>query len=89
MAEIEVSEAGEGFQVVVREGASATRHSVRASAAELQRLAPGRPAKQVIEAAFRFLLDREGKESILARFGVSDISRYFPEFDRVIAEYLP
>jgi hypothetical protein len=89
MAEIEVTEAGDVFQVVVREGSSQTRHSVSASAAERQRLAPGRPPKQIIEAAFRFLLDREPKESILARFALSDIARYFPEFERGIADYLP
>jgi hypothetical protein len=33
----------------------------------------------MIEAAFRFLLAREPKESILARFDVSVISRYFPQ----------
>jgi hypothetical protein len=88
MADIEVTEASGGFQVVVSEGASQTRHIVRASAAECERLAPGRPTVQLIEAAFRFLLERETKESILARFDLSDIARYFPEFEREISDYL-
>ena len=39
-------------------------------------------------AAFRFLLDREPKESILRRFDVAVISRYFPEFERELPRYL-
>jgi Holliday junction resolvase-like predicted endonuclease len=40
------------------------------------------------EAAFWFLLDREPKESILRRFDVTAISRYFPEFEREMPRYL-
>jgi hypothetical protein len=42
-----------------------------------------------IEAAFRFLLDREPKEAILARFDVTLISHYFPEFETRLPDYLP
>ena len=41
-----------------------------------------------LEAAFRFLLDREPKESILSRFDVTVISRYFPEFEQELPRYL-
>jgi hypothetical protein len=41
-----------------------------------------------VEAAFRFLLDREPNESILSRFDVTVISRYFPEFERELPRYL-
>jgi hypothetical protein len=51
---------------------------------EWQRCAPAR----CLEAAFRFLLDREPKESILRRFDVTAISRYFPEFEREMPHYL-
>jgi hypothetical protein len=34
------------------------------------------------------LLDREPKESILGRFDVTVISRYFPEFERELPRYL-
>ena len=44
--------------------------------------------ERCLEAAFRFLLDREPKESILGRFDVTAISRYFPEFEREMARYL-
>ena len=88
-AKIEVTGNGDNFQVVVSEGGGQTRHQVHVAAAELQRLAPGAPPTRVIEAAFRFLLDREAKESILSRFGLNEISRYFPEFERDISAYLP
>ena len=38
--------------------------------------------------SFEFLLEREPKESILARFDLSVIARYFPEYDREIARRL-
>jgi hypothetical protein len=40
-----------------------------------------------IEAAFRFLLDREPKEAILPRFDVATISVYFPEFETQLQNY--
>jgi hypothetical protein len=44
--------------------------------------------ERCIEAAFRFLLDREPKESILRKFDVTQIARYFPEFGREMPRYL-
>jgi hypothetical protein len=41
-----------------------------------------------VRAAFAFLLDREPKESILRRFDVTVIARYFPEFEETIGSYL-
>ena len=41
-----------------------------------------------IKAAFQFLVDREPKESILQRFDLAVISRYFPEFERELPRYL-
>jgi hypothetical protein len=76
------------FEVVVREPGGTTTHHVTLAAADLARLSQGRPPKQVIEAAFRFLLDREPKEAILARFDISAISGYFPEFGRELPNYL-
>ena len=54
-----------------------------------ERLTAGKhTAECCLEAAFRFLLDREPKESILERFDVMVISRYFPEFEREMPRYL-
>ena len=76
------------FEVVVRDTQGETRHHVTLAAAHFSRLSPGLAPERCIEAAFRFLLDREPKESILGRFDVSVISRYFPEFERALPSYL-
>ena len=76
------------FQVTVREGRSETAHRVTLAPAQYRRLSGGRRPEQCIEAAFRFLLDREPKESILRQFDVSVIGRYFPEFEQELPDYL-
>jgi hypothetical protein len=78
------------FAVVVREGKDESRHLVTMTRATWQQLTSGKQApERCVEAAFRFLLDREPKESILARFDVTVIARYFPEFERELPRYLP
>jgi len=76
------------FDVEIGEGRGATRHRVTLGAADFARLAGGATPQRMVEAAFRFLLDRELKESILSRFDVSVIARYFPEFERELPRYL-
>jgi hypothetical protein len=76
------------FRVKVREPGGETRHQVSVSPALCQRIGDGRTPEQVVEAAFRFLLDREPKEAILSRFDISVISRYFPEFECELPHYL-
>ena len=73
------------FEVVVDDGRSRTRHRVTMAA---RLVAPGHTPEQCVEAAFRFLIDREPKESILRGFDVSVIARYFPEFDEEWPRYL-
>src|SRR5215468_5532100 len=76
------------FEVVVREGNGETRH-LTMSRETCERLTSGKHTpERCLEAAFQFLLDREPKESILRRFDVTAISRYFPEFEREIPRYL-
>jgi Holliday junction resolvase-like predicted endonuclease len=77
------------FEVVVREGNGETRHHVTMSREMCERLTAGKHTpERCLEAAFRFLLEREPKESILRRFDVMAISRYFPEFEREMPRYL-
>ena len=90
---IQVRRTGKGdpleFEVIVREGKGETRHDVTMSREICERLTAGKHTPEhCLEAAFRFLLDREQKESILARFDVTVISRYFPEFERELLRYL-
>ena len=91
MIEVERTAQGDlmGFAVTVREPNGQTSHQVSMSQQTWQRLSGGKyPPEQCIHAAFRFLLDREPKESILRRFDVTVISRYFPEFERELPGYL-
>lgn len=76
------------FDVAVTDGGSTTRHKVTLSAGDCERMGRGRAPHAVIEGAFRFLLDREAKESILSRFDVNVIGTYFPEFERELPQYL-
>jgi hypothetical protein len=76
------------FDVIVRDAVGETNHHVTLSPETLERLTAGNHApEECIEAAFRFLLDREPKESILRRFDVTVISRYFPQFERELPGY--
>jgi hypothetical protein len=73
----------------VREGKGETRHRVTMATETCERLVAGKHfPERVVEAAFRFLLDREAKESILSAFDVTVISRYFPEFEKELPRYL-
>jgi hypothetical protein len=89
MADIDVRlvEPGERsrWEVTVTEGGTSTRHEVTVSDVEVGRLGTGYDTEQeFVRACFEFLLAREPKEQILPRFDITDISRYFPEFEREI-----
>jgi hypothetical protein len=72
--------------VEVGEGDGRSRHTVRVEPSDLERLGrPGETPEQLVTRAFEFLLAREPASHILRSFAVTDISRYFPEFDREIA----
>ena len=72
--------------VTVDEGRGApTTHEVTVAAADLARLAPGAAVPDdLVRRSFAFLLEREPKESILARFDLPLIGRYFAEYERTI-----
>jgi hypothetical protein len=76
------------FEVILREGNSESRYAVTMTRRTHEDLAPNSSVEACIEAAFRFLLDREPKESILKRFDIAVIARYFPEFERALPQYL-
>ena len=86
MADIHVQPAGgNAFTVRVSEGDSETRHQVTVAPSDLERLGRGYASpEEFLRACFEFLLAREPKEAILARFDVPAISRYFPEFEEEI-----
>jgi hypothetical protein len=78
------------FHVTVRDDNSSTEHDVTVSASDYERLgAKYRTPELFVRACFEFLLEREPKESILPRFDVSTISKYFPEFETTIQGFDP
>lgn len=78
----------ETYRVEVREGGSRSTHTVIASGEDVRRYGGGVPAEELIEASFEFLLERESKESILGRFDLPVIERYFPEYPKEIRRRL-
>jgi len=93
MAEITVSvaERGDTYQcdVTVEEGLGKSQHSVTRERDDYERLTGGIASPEALVAeSFRFLLEREPKESILRSFDLTVISRYFPEYEREIKKRL-
>jgi hypothetical protein len=77
------------FDVVIRDAHGKSRHRVTIDPDEAQRWAKaGADPSRCVEAAVRFLLDREPKESILSAFDMGVIRRYFAEFDDAFPGYL-
>lgn len=74
---------GNSYRVTVTDSRSSSTHEVTVDT----RLAEVSD-EDLLTASFRFLLEREPKESILGRFELSVISRYFPEYESRIGDYL-
>ena len=81
---------GEGHRCAVRIGdAGATTHEVIVSGDALTRYGGPRPDPQaLVHESFLFLLEREARESILRRFDLPVIERYFPEYPSEIERRL-
>lgn len=93
MASIEIKKSDHGdsygFQVTVRERGGESHHRVTLRKADYERLTGGKASPEALVAeSFRFLLERERKESILGSFDLTVISRYFPEYEREIVKRL-
>jgi hypothetical protein len=65
-------------------GRTVTEHTVDVTTADVKRLAPDSSVEDLVRRSFEFLLERESPQSILRRFTLSDIERYFPEYPQVI-----
>jgi hypothetical protein len=87
VAQISVeSSGGSVYRVVVTQGKNSTTHDVTVSPEDIARYAPGATPERLVEASFEFLLEREPASSILSRFALPVIERYFPEYPRVIGQ---
>ncbi len=87
---IEVETLTDGtFRVRVSDGKSETSHAVTLKPADYERIAGGKiEPTELVKTAFEFLLENEPKESILGRFDLPLIGRYFPNFEAEIRRRL-
>lgn len=77
------------FDVTVQRGKGETNHHVTMRQETYRKLSGGKvSAEGCVRAAFAFLLDREPKESILSRFDITVIGKYFPGFEHDLGKYL-
>jgi hypothetical protein len=73
------------YTVTISEGGSETTHEVELDDAYYRKISDGSVSKaDLVRRSFEFLLAREPKESILGRFHLSVIARYFPEYESEI-----
>jgi hypothetical protein len=71
------------------EGERTTVHTVTLRHNDYQRLTAGNVTpEKLIEKSFEFLLERESNTSILCRFDLPVIGRYFPEYEKTIVKRL-
>ncbi len=74
-----------GWLCDVTTGAGGRRHEVLVTQADLDDLAPGSTdPTPLVAASFDFLLEREPPSAILARFSLTDIETYFPDYRSVV-----
>ncbi len=77
----------EEFMVKVEEEGTSRAYNVTLDESYYQELTGGKITKEeLIKKSFEFLLEREPKESILSKFNLRVISRYFPEFEEKIKD---
>ena len=89
MPEIEVThQEKQTYLVTVQDGGTRTAHAVTVWPSDVQRYAPEATPEDLIEASFRFLLDREPQSAILTRFELPLIERYFPDYPSALSAYL-
>ncbi|HXM58206.1 MAG TPA: hypothetical protein VOB72_22595 [Candidatus Dormibacteraeota bacterium] len=85
MVTVEATPEASGWRCAVEVGGAPSRHTVHVRAEDLERWGrTGETPEQLVARAFDFLLAREPASSILRSFALTDITRYFPEFDREI-----
>ncbi|EDY22274.1 conserved hypothetical protein [Chthoniobacter flavus Ellin428] len=86
---IDVEPLSQNEWLVTVKGQTTTEHRVRVTPEEVRRLAGEKSSTpQLLEASFRFLLERESNTSILSSFDLLVIGRYFPEYETEIRRYL-
>lgn len=82
-------ERGNEYVVTLQDTRGQTTHVVTVWPSDVARYAPGADPEELIEAAFEFLLEREPPSSILSRFELPVIERYFPDFTHAMSGRFP
>lgn len=75
------------YEVSVQ-GRTSSTHIVTVTPDYAEKLAAGVAVEQLVRRSFDFLLEREPNTSILRRFELPVIARYFPEYEREIRKML-
>ncbi len=77
------------FEVIVEGHRTTTAHRVTVTHSYYQKLTNNQVTPEMlVETSFKFLLERESNTSILPRFDLPVIGRYFPEFEKTIKNML-
>ena len=84
--DVEVNAAPDGWtcEVTFEDRSGPSRHTVKVTRLDLERWGRGQDdaaVEDLVRRSFEFLLRREPAGSILRRFDLSVIRRYFPEYD--------
>jgi len=66
------------------EGRLVTEHTVTVTKADRERFGPQSTVEDLVTRSFEFLLEREPPTSILRKFALPDIERYFPDYPTAI-----
>jgi len=85
--DIVVRQAAGGWvcEVEVERGEERSSHTVSVSESDMRRWGRGQDeaaVEDLVRRSFDFLLEREPPSSILPRFDLSVIERYFPDYDQ-------
>jgi len=76
------------FKVTITDRTTTT-HTVTVSPAYYEKLTAKRVSiEELVRKSFEFLLERESNTSILSRFDLPVIGRYFPEYENTIGSML-
>jgi len=75
------------FEVICADDGGKTTHSVTLDKSDYNTWTDRKIKPELwVEKSFEFLLEREGKESILRRFNMAVILDYFPEYEQVMKQ---
>ena len=66
--------------MIVRDSSSSTEHVVNVPRIRLGARSSRCDRERLLKESFRFLLEREPKESMMRKFEISVIERYLPEY---------